>query len=303
MTDTRHPGFLTPERHQRGEDAASIIYLVVSRRAHGLSLGINLFPDSKHCTYNCPYCEVQPFSNPHARLSQGMIEAALRQFFETEWQRYARSFVLKDISISGNGEPTCSPFLEETLYAAAKVLGEQAYLDPKLSKVPIVLITNSTGFLNTQVCELLRRFSQEARFEIWAKLDGGTPELHSILSGSGYVFDRIIGGIAHFSVMTPVKIQTMICRDTRSGRDLFDIEGYCGVVIDLLEQGARISAIQLYTTARLPIEPWIASLDDTEMAAFASNVRARLPADLAIECFGRSGELSIPDSGTAEWPR
>jgi hypothetical protein len=67
--------------------------------------------------------------------------------------------------------------------------------------------------------------------------------------------------------------------------------------------GARISAIQLYTTARLPIEPWIASLDDTEMAAFASNVRARLPADLAIECFGRSGELSIPDSGTAEWPR
>ncbi len=303
MTDTRHPGFLTPERHQRGEDAASIIYPVVSRRARGLSLGINLFPDSKHCTYNCPYCEVQPFSNPHARLSEGMIEAALREFFDKDWPAYAKSFALEDISISGNGEPTCSPFLEEALYAAAKVLSEQVSLDAKLFHVPVVLITNSTGFLSPQICELLYRFSQEARFEIWAKLDGGTSELHSILSGSNYEFDRIVGDIAHFAAITPVKIQTMICRDARSGRVLFDAERYCGALMSLIGQGARINAIQLYTTARPPAEPWIASIDDIEMAMLASIVRRCLPSEIRLECFGRSGELSIPNSGQEQWPK
>jgi histidinol dehydrogenase len=303
MTDTLHFGFLTPERHQRGEDAASIIYPVVSRRARGLSLGINLFLDSKHCTYNCPYCEVQPFSNPQARLSEGMIETALRAFFDREWPAYAKSFALKDISISGNGEPTCSPFLEEALYAVAKVLSEQVSRDAEFSHVPIVLITNSTGFLNPRICEILHRFSKQARFEIWAKLDGGTSELHSILSGSNYSFDRIIEGIAHFAAVTPVKIQTMICRDASSGRLLFDAERYCSVLKNLIEKGAHISAIQLYTTARPPAEPWVASIDDKEMAMLASIVRRLLPSDIRLECFGRSGELSIPNSGPDQWPR
>src|SRR6266498_3407156 len=33
------------------------IYLVISPRARGLSIGVNLNPD-KHCNFDCPYCEV-----------------------------------------------------------------------------------------------------------------------------------------------------------------------------------------------------------------------------------------------------
>src|SRR4051794_40853314 len=33
------------------------VYTVISQRAHGLSIGINVNPD-KFCNYNCPYCEV-----------------------------------------------------------------------------------------------------------------------------------------------------------------------------------------------------------------------------------------------------
>src|SRR4051794_18845646 len=33
------------------------VYAVISQRAHGLSIGINMNPD-KRCNFDCPYCEV-----------------------------------------------------------------------------------------------------------------------------------------------------------------------------------------------------------------------------------------------------
>src|SRR5213593_4509851 len=33
------------------------LYLVISPRARGLSIGVNMNPD-KHCNFDCPYCEV-----------------------------------------------------------------------------------------------------------------------------------------------------------------------------------------------------------------------------------------------------
>src|SRR3954452_10674223 len=33
------------------------VYAVISQRAHGLSIGVNLNPD-KGCNFDCPYCEV-----------------------------------------------------------------------------------------------------------------------------------------------------------------------------------------------------------------------------------------------------
>jgi len=105
------------ESHPRGPGESAIIYPVISRRAGGLSLGINLFPERKVCNYDCPYCEVPPFSNPGAVLKPGDVMKTLWRFFEEEWPALASSFELKDISISGNGEPTLSPFLEEALKA------------------------------------------------------------------------------------------------------------------------------------------------------------------------------------------
>src|SRR5206468_3989551 len=34
------------------------VYAVVSQRAHGLSIGVNVNPD-KACNFACPYCEVR----------------------------------------------------------------------------------------------------------------------------------------------------------------------------------------------------------------------------------------------------
>ncbi len=41
-------------------EAGRLVYPVVSRRSGGLSLGVNLFPEAKLCSFDCPYCEVFP---------------------------------------------------------------------------------------------------------------------------------------------------------------------------------------------------------------------------------------------------
>ena len=43
--------------HPRDSLGKHFVYAVISQRAHGLSLGINLTPDH-HCNFDCAYCEI-----------------------------------------------------------------------------------------------------------------------------------------------------------------------------------------------------------------------------------------------------
>src|SRR5208283_4277040 len=48
-----HPAFGRPRNFLNNRFA----YVVISQRARGLSIGLNLNPD-KRCSFACPYCEV-----------------------------------------------------------------------------------------------------------------------------------------------------------------------------------------------------------------------------------------------------
>lgn len=300
MTNQNHfiPDTLAPERHPRGERGDSVVYPVISRRARGLSLGINLFPERKVCDYDCPYCEIAPFSNPGAGLADGDIERELRLFFEGNWFLYKKEYKLKDISISGSGEPTLSPRLEEALRAARRALGDEAARDGTLSAVPIVLITNSTGFLRPEIVDLLAKFHTEARLDIWAKLDGGTERLHRQLSGSAFGLGEIVDGILAMSRRVPLTIQTMLLADARSGELLFDAEAYASTLAAIIGRGGDIEAVQLYTVARHPRESWVAALSDDAMRELARGLRTSLVPEgaragkIRIECYGAYSELA-----------
>lgn len=277
-----------PELHQRGAGESAIVYPVVSRRSRGLSLGINLFPDRKVCTYHCSYCEVPAFSNPEAALTPGMIEAELRRFFASDWSLYGKYFELKDICISGNGEPTCSPFFEECLRTVMQ-LRQQAVLP----LVPTVLITNSTGFLRDDTIRLIQGLADALDLKVWAKLDGGNARLHALLSGSSYAYETILAGIVRVSSLRPLILQTMILTDSRSGQILFDAGDYAMSIRNILDSGGKLEAIQLYTLARTPAEPWPRALADEEMCAIAFEVTNLIGSSIRIECFGSKGELTF----------
>src|SRR5262245_18709445 len=62
LIDTRMPGSRKKETQSafgrpRGFLGKRFVYAVISQRAHGLSIGINLNPD-KFCNFDCAYCEV-----------------------------------------------------------------------------------------------------------------------------------------------------------------------------------------------------------------------------------------------------
>ncbi len=273
---------LGPESHPRGRGESAIIYPVISRRAGGLSLGINLFPERKVCSYDCPYCEVLPFSNPGAKLKAGDVSRAIQSFFDEEWPELSKTLELKDISISGNGEPTLSPFLEEALYAACEAIETRANEKDcaghfgRHSIPSLVLITNSTGFLRADIRELLAGFYKNYPLKIWAKLDGGTEEFHTQLSRSRFPFSEIVHGITEFSHSAPLTLQTMVIYDNRTANVYFDCQAYAATINKILDDGGQLKVIQLYTVARAPVESWVGPVSDEVIVTFARQLSSLL---------------------------
>src|SRR5262245_59087679 len=102
---------------------------MVSRRARGLSIGVNLNPD-KICNLDCPYCQVD---RTVAGSTGPVVVAALRRELEDLLEDVAggRLWVrppfdttlpelrrVADIAFAGDGEPTTPPQFPEAARAA-----------------------------------------------------------------------------------------------------------------------------------------------------------------------------------------
>ena len=155
------------------------VYAVISARAHGLSLGVNMNPD-KYCSFDCLYCEVDRRNAPReAKLDVDAMAAELHKtltfvlagkLHERPWYSALSEelFTLRHVALSGDGEPTLAPNFAEAVESIVHIraLGEFPFFK-------IVLITNATGLDRPQVQQGLKHFTKSD--EIWAKLDGGQP--------------------------------------------------------------------------------------------------------------------------------
>ncbi|MDD3980972.1 MAG: hypothetical protein RBT72_01105 [Spirochaetia bacterium] len=279
--------------HKRGEDGASLVYPVFSRRSGGLSLGINLFPDRKRCNFNCPYCEVSE-TVTGSGFAEGQLAIALEDFFERRYPKYWQEMPIKDICISGNGEPTVSAHLAEALELCAECRRRYA---AAAGSSELVLITNSTGFLNKDVSALLSRYCQAENLKIWAKLDSGTPEGFSALSRSEYKLEDIVDGIGRFAAEQPILLQTMLCSLNGRAPGEKEVAAYAAILKSLLSRKAKIEAVQLYTVARSPSDPSVQALSDGEIHDFAAQLGALIGGGLPILLFGREGPLETDQDG------
>jgi histidinol dehydrogenase len=188
----------------RSREGGAIIYPVYSRRSKGLSVGINLFPDRKICSFDCPYCEVFPFETDIAFNPQTM-ESALRSAI---CEAKENNIPVKDICFSGNGEPSMSPFFFGAVNAAAAIRSE---LVPESQ---LVLITNGTGLLNSDTFQFLKNAAASSmNLTVWLKLDAATQAWFAFLNRSDISFTSLISRFRDFaSSQVPFTIQTMICK-------------------------------------------------------------------------------------------
>src|SRR5947207_1534982 len=113
---------LTTRDHDRDRFGSTYIYPVLSRRAHGLSIGINLNPN-KACNWRCVYCQVPGLVAGMAPpIDVAQLERELRALLEEvvrgDW--LARhlpegSRELRDLALSGDGESTSAEEFPEVV--------------------------------------------------------------------------------------------------------------------------------------------------------------------------------------------
>ncbi len=261
-----------------------LIYPVVSRRSGGLSLGVDLFPDRKTCNFDCPYCEIFPFSGQDPFRPED-LDRELSEFFEVDFPSFPPDLPLRDLTLSGSGEPTLSPHLGSALASIRRARDRHA------PGADLVVITNSTTLGNPETSELLGRYVDEAGLRIWAKLDGGNEDAYGRMSRGRVPFRDIVEGILSFSSSHAVIIQTMLCALDGRGPSDSDVADYARLLASLLGRGARFLEIHLYTQARPSPEGRTSPLSDRELRGAADLVAGGTPG-VPIRLFGRSGELS-----------
>ena len=230
------------------------VYVVVSARARGLSVGINMNPD-KQCNFDCVYCEIHRNEVPRENfLDVDVMAAELRKTlaFVSEGRLRERPWYhnlpdemlqLRHVALSGDGEPTFAPNFAEALQALVHVRALGGFPFFKL-----VLITNATGLDQPQVQHGLKFFTRSD--EIWAKLDGGTQAYLNKVDRMKVDLDKILSNILHLARQRPVVIQSLFPAIDGEEPPLEEIEQYAHRLKDLKAAGAQIPLVQIYSATR-----------------------------------------------------
>lgn len=267
--------------HENAKAYGDIVYPVLSRRSHGLSIGINLFTEKKVCNFDCPYCEVFPLTHPK-EFSLLRLKEELDFFIKFDAERFRRDgFIIRDFSFSGNGEPTLSPFFFEAL----KLVSETKERCEKLqdSCIDLVLITNSSCFLDPKTAALLSNAQKIYGLKIWAKLDAGNSAWCEKMNNSSIPFSALLQGIASYAKENPLTIQTMIAKYEDSEPKVSDIDSYIECIRYLLDEKCLINGIQLYSKARPSVKDSVQSVNLRYLHAITQKVREAFPKLLVSE--------------------
>jgi len=259
--------------HRRDLGDNRYVYAVVSRRAGGLSIGVNLNPD-KVCNFDCPYCQVdRTVPGGDARIDVPRLDAELRHLlglvaagtlwdtppFDTAAPAHRR---VADIAFAGDGEPTTPP---EFPAAAAAVRAARDALAPG---VPVRLLTNSTMLHRARVRAALAHID-----EPWCKLDAGTEAWYRRVDGTTFPFSRVLRNLRELAAERPIVIQSMFL--TLDGEAASEAE--IGAWIERLQEIATagtVREVQVYTVARKPAEAGVGALSAEALAAIAGRAAA-----------------------------
>jgi wyosine [tRNA(Phe)-imidazoG37] synthetase (radical SAM superfamily) len=267
-------------RHDRRFATNRFVYPVISRRAGGLSIGINLNPD-KACNFHCLYCQVDrslasetrfvELDTVLAELERMLPWAASGEIYEHPLFRHVprASRRLNDIAFSGDGEPTTYHNFEEIVAGCAEVKRRQG-----LHHVKLVLITNASRFHRAEVQRGLATLDAN-QGEIWAKLDAGTEDYFRLVARARVSLARILENITTAARVRPLVIQSLFMRIRHEPPPAAELEAFCQRLRDIIAAGGQLQRIQVYTVARPPAEQYVTPLRDVEVDAIADLVRQR----------------------------
>jgi wyosine [tRNA(Phe)-imidazoG37] synthetase (radical SAM superfamily) len=269
---------LSYAKHDRDVAGLKYIYPVVSRRAKGVSIGVNLNPNNA-CNYRCIYCQVPDLTyGKGPKIDIPQLERELRlilqlvnnsDFFEKHVPERARR--LNDVALAGNGEPTSSPDFCETIDVISNVLGEFELR----GSIKIVLITNGTLINKPGVQRGLDKLSR-LNGEVWFKLDSATREgfkrIHSINMNP----EKHLARLRRSAEICPTWIQTCFFAQNGAGPSDEEQRAYLACLRSLAVDNVPIRGVFLYSLARPSLRPegaTLSSLPKPWLDDFARKIR------------------------------
>lgn len=258
----------TIQNHDRNSAGYTYVYPVVSRRAGGISVGINLNPNNA-CNWACLYCQVPNLTRGSApaidlaRLEQELT-GFLAEVVHGDWmlQHVPEPVrVLRDIAISGNGEPTSAAEFAQVVELAGRMLRQF-----NLPEVKLRLISNGSLMLKEKVQAGIKAMAG-LNGEVWFKLDrateNGMSQVNQVNDHMAAVKKRLLACTA----LCPTWVQTCWFALDGEAPGLVERQAYLSVIAEV---APHITGVHLYGLARQSMQPGSERLSALPLEALES---------------------------------
>ena len=244
---------LTTSDHSRDKAGLTYVYPVLSRRAGGLSIGINLNINNA-CNWRCIYCQVPDLirgSAPSVNLDK--LGNELRNFlaYVVHGDFYDKEDVpdefrvIKDIAISGNGEPTTANEFDQVVNLIELILKEYGLLNA----IKCVLITNGSMVNRVHVKKGLKKLSK-MNGEVWFKIDSATPTGIATINQIKSTNTAMLKRLKVAAELCPTFIQTCVFAYKNQPPDEVEVNAYIHLLKAALNRNIPVKGVKLYGIER-----------------------------------------------------
>ncbi len=243
---------LRVDDHSRDIAGLTYVYPVVSRRAGGVSVGINLNPNNA-CNWRCVYCQVPD-------LQRGPAPDTLVEQLEKELDVMLRDIVhgdfmlravpeevrrLNDIAFSGNGEPTTSAQFLACMEVVERAIDRFALRD----HIKTVLITNGSQMDKSNVQAGLKKMAA-INGEVWFKLDRVPQDGFEFVNQIKLNRQQVVRRLATAAALCPTWVQTCMFALDGALPSPAELDAYVAFLAEQLAQGVPLQGVLLYGLAR-----------------------------------------------------
>lgn len=271
---------MTLDVHDHDRSSAGLVYVypVVSRRARGVSIGVNLNPNHA-CNWRCVYCQVPNLVFGMAptidlELLARELDTVLDRATSPEWLAANAPEGLRrlnDVAFSGNGESTSSAQFAAAVDTVVRVLERRALV----GRLKLVLITNGSLVHKPDVQAGLAALAR-ANGEVWFKVDSATEAGQRAINSIALGPERTRANLELAARIAPTWIQTCVFARRGAPPDDAERRAYLDFVGELVSRGVPLRGVLLYGLARpslQPEAPELARLPRGWLEAYADEIR------------------------------
>ena len=248
---------LTTRNHDRDSAGLNYVYPVLSRRAGGVSVGVNLNPNNA-CNWRCIYCQVPDLKRGgpppidlarlEAELGTLLTDIVSGDYLVRQVPEDMRR--LNDVALSGNGEPTSAAEFPQVVDLIGRVLSDLNLA----GRIKLVLITNGSLAHKAGVQAGIRAMAR-LNGEVWFKFDRATRAGMDLVNDTEADPERHFQRLKIVASLCPTWIQSCFFALDGLPPDAGEMAAYLAMLERCRREIPDLAGVLLYGLARPSLQP------------------------------------------------